>query len=166
MINVAKPTICGLLLLAILTPLARAEHFEIQLTVSGSADEKATSFSDTCTAARPQGFKPRPVCRVKANDELVLQFFLTSNFPHEVIKNVTIRYFVVAEGKAGQDAVPSRDNAVTQGHFVMDFKPNTGKVGVRQRLKIEKPGTYLVRVESDNSDNDHEHFSALDLIVE
>jgi hypothetical protein len=39
-------------------------------------------------------------------------------------------------------------------------------VGLRQRLKIEKAGVYLVRVESENSASDHEHFAALDLVVE
>ena len=48
----------------------------------------------------------------------------------------------------------------------MDFKPETGKVGLRQRISIDKPGTYLVRVESENTDTDHEHFSAIDLVIE
>ena len=74
---------------------------------------------------------------------MVLQFFVSSNFPHDAIKNVTIRYYIVPEAKAGQDAVPSRDSAITQGHFVMDFKPATGKVGLRQPINIEKAGTYL-----------------------
>lgn len=145
--------------------IAQAEHFAIQLTVSSAAD-KQMSFSDTCSPQRPQGFKPRPEFHVKAGEEIVLQYFLSSNFPHDAIKNVTIRYYIVPEAKAGQDAVPSRDGAIIQGHFVMDFKPETGKVGLRERLKIEKKGTYLVRVESENSATDHEHFSAIDLVVE
>ena len=48
----------------------------------------------------------------------------------------------------------------------MDFKPETGQVGVRQQFRIEKPGVYLVRVESENSASDHEHFSAIDILVE
>ena len=144
---------------------ARAEHFEIQLTVSSSTD-KQTSFSDTNTAQRPQGNKPRPVVHAKPNEELTLQFFFTSNFPHDSIKNVTVLYYIAPEAKAGTDEVPRLETAITQGHFVMDFQPKTGKVGIRQRLKIEKAGTYLVRVESQNSANDHEHFSAIDLVVE
>jgi hypothetical protein len=145
--------------------VAQAEHFEIQLTVTSAAD-KQTSFSDTCMPDRMQGFKPRPVAHAKAGEEIVLQYFVSSNFPHDTIKNVTMRYYIVPQAKVGQDKVPNRENAVTQGHFVMDFKPGTGKVGLRERLKIEKAGTYLVRVESENSDTDHEHFSAIDLVVE
>jgi hypothetical protein len=160
------PAIAALALFALMLPgTARAEHFEIQMTVSSSAD-KQTSFSDTNTAQRPQGSKPRPVAHAKAGEEVVLQFFVTSNFPHDAINHVTILYYIVPEAKAGQDTVPGRENAVTEGHFVMDFQPKTGKVGLRQRLKIAKKGTYLVRVESQNSDNDHEHFSAQDLVVE
>jgi hypothetical protein len=47
----------------------------------------------------------------------------------------------------------------------MDFKPD-GRVGLRQRVRIDQPGAYLVRVESVQSDSDHEHFAALDLVIE
>ena len=144
---------------------ARAEHFEIHLTVSSAADT-AMAFADTNTPERPQGFKPRPVCKAKAGEELTFQFFFQSNFPHDPIKNVTVRYYIVPQAKVASDKVPGRENAVMQGNFVLDFKPTTGKVGLRQRLTIATPGVYLVRVESENSDSDHEHFSALDLVVE
>jgi hypothetical protein len=157
--------IIGMVVLFGAISTARSEHFEIQATVSSKA-EKVTAFSDTCTDTRPEGFKPRPVCHAKAGEELVFQFFFTSNFPHDALKGVTVRYYIVLETKAGQKEMPSKDNAITQGSFVMDFKPNTGKVGLRERFKVEKAGTYLVRVESDNSANDHEHFSAVDLVVE
>ena len=159
------PPVAAAVLLLCVCGVARAEHFEIQLTVSSSTD-KQTSFSDTNTPQRPQGNKPRPVVHARAGEELVFQFFFTSNFPHDSIKHVTVRYFIAPEAKAGQDAVPRPETAIIQGHFIMDFQPKTGKVGLRQRMKIEQKGTYLVRVESENSDNDHEHFSALDLVVE
>jgi hypothetical protein len=161
-----KPMVAASLLIIVLTASTlRAEHFEIQLTVS-SATEKQTSGSDTYSPTRMQGFKPRPVCHAKAGEPIVLQFFVSSNFPHDPIKNVTIRYYIVPIAKAGQDTVPARDSAIIQGHFTMDFKPETGKVGLREPLKIEKAGTYLVRVDSENSDTDHEHFSGIDLVVE
>ncbi len=48
----------------------------------------------------------------------------------------------------------------------MDFKPESGRVGLRQRLHIDQPGAYIVRLESEHSDSDHEHFAALDLVIE
>ncbi len=32
-------------------------------------------------------------------------------------------------------------------------------------LKIDTPGVYLIRVETRNTQSDHEHFSAIDLVV-
>jgi hypothetical protein len=154
----------GLLVLWLTAATARAEHFVIELTVT-AANDKATSGSDTYPPA--EGHKPRPACHAKAGEPLVLQFFFTSNFPHNTIKNVKVRYFVVAQEKAGQAAVPAHgDVPIAEGEFVMDFKPETGKVGLRQKMHIDKKGIYLVRVESENSDSDHEHFSALDLVIE
>ena len=46
----------------------------------------------------------------------------------------------------------------------MDFKPGR-KAGQRSTLKIDEPGAYLVRVETRNTQSDHEHFAAIDLIV-
>jgi hypothetical protein len=143
---------------------AFAEHFEIELTLA-TARDKARSTADT--SPPPQGRHPRPVLHARKGEPLVLQFFMSSNFPHDAIKGVTVRYFIVPERKAGQDDVPPiNDGAVLDGHFLMDFKPDTGKVGLRQQLRVDKPGSYLVRVQSENSDSDHEHFSALDLVVE
>ncbi|MDB5910569.1 MAG: hypothetical protein JWP34_4683 [Massilia sp.] len=156
--------VAGSLLLWLAAATARAEHFVIELTATASND-KATSGADTFPPA--EGHKPRPVCHAKVGEPLVLQFFVTSNFPHNTIKNVKIRYFVVAQEKAGQAGAPPRNDApIAEGEFVMDFKPETGKVGLRQKLHIDKKGVYLVRVESENSDSDHEHFSALDLVIE
>jgi hypothetical protein len=36
----------------------------------------------------------------------------------------------------------------------------------RNTLKIDRPGAYLIRVESRQTGSDHEHFAAVDLIVE
>lgn len=162
--SVLCPWIIALLLL--FPALARAEHFEIELTVKSPGDRQ-TNSGDTFTPQNPRGFKPVPVCHAKAGDGLTIQFFLKSNFPHDTIKGVTIRYFIIPEapGATGPIRRPG-DDAALRGEFVMDFKPNTGKVGVRQQVKIDKTGSYLVRVESDNSDSDHEHCSAISLIVE
>jgi len=47
----------------------------------------------------------------------------------------------------------------------MDFKPGA-KAGARNTLRVAKPGNYLIRVESRGTGSDHEHFAAIDLIVE
>ncbi|HEX5243024.1 MAG TPA: hypothetical protein VFW23_07130 [Tepidisphaeraceae bacterium] len=160
----AQGLLAALLVVMALASVARAEHFEYELTVT-SAKDKARSGSDTYPP--PQGRNPRPVCHAKVGEQLTFQFFMSSNFPHDAIKGVTVRYFIVPIPKVGSPEVPKPgDDALLNGHFIMDFKPDTGKVGLRQVFHADKPGVYLVRVQSENSDSDHEHFSALDLVVE
>jgi hypothetical protein len=140
----------------------RAEHFEIELTVKAAHDQ-ATAHSDTDPP--PQGVNPRPLCRARRGEELTLQFLFTSNFPHGTKKAVGVRYYVMTEKEAGNKSPPEKDKpAVSEGSFTMDFKPD-GRVGLRQRVRIDQPGAYLVRVESVQSDSDHEHFAALDLVI-
>jgi hypothetical protein len=144
-----------------------AEHFNIDLTVE-SGHEKGEGHADTSPPL--QGNNPRAVCHAKRDDLIVMQFFFRSNFPHDPIKNVTVRYYITPLQKQGADPDVSAATVVS-GNFVMDFKPKSdqdpgGKVGLRQQFHLSKPGPYLVRVQSENSDSDHEHFAAVDLIVE
>jgi hypothetical protein len=151
-------------LLLMMAAAARAEHFIIELTIQGPHEE-ATAHSDTDPPA--QGLKPRPMCHAKRGEDLTFQFFLTSNFPHNALKRVKVRYYIAPEKEAGSKSPPDTAKpAVTEGSFLMDFKPETGRVGLRQRLHIDQPGAYIVRVESEHSDSDHEHFAALDLVIE
>ena len=48
--------------------------------------------------------------------------------------------------------------------FDMDFKPG-GKAGQKSSVKIDAPGVYLIRLETRNTQSDHEHFAAIDLVV-
>ena len=65
----------------------------------------------------------------------------------------------VASYAPAQEAV-AKSKIVSVGLF------KNGLAVVKREVQIDKAGTYLVRVESDNSDTDHEHFSAIDLVVE
>ena len=142
---------------------AKAEHFLFDLTIDNGR-EKVTGLSDTDPPE--MGLKPRPVIHVKKGGPLVFQFFMTSNFPHDALKKVGVHYYITPEKEVGQKTRPPIEHTILEGHFVMDFKPNTGRVGVRHPTRIDQPGVYLVRVESEHSDTDHEHFSAIDVVVE
>ena len=111
------------------------------------------------------GRNERPLAKVKAGEPLALQFFLTNTYPHGVKKDVTVRYYVVREGKRGQKGVPGlKQGTVTEGQFKMNFKPGC-RVGSRVAFRVKEPGFYLLRVETLNTDSDHEHFSAIDVEV-
>lgn len=160
-LSVALPLLAAFLALTAAST-ARAEHFAIELTVK-SAHDQATAHADTDPPA--QGVNPRPLCHARRGEDLTFQFILSSNFPHGTKDHVGVRYCVAPEKQAGDKSPPEPGRpAVIEGSFVMDFKPD-GRVGVRQRLRIDKPGAYLVRVESLHSDSDHEHFAALDLVI-
>jgi hypothetical protein len=147
-----------------------AEHAGIDLLVlrfdpvTGSFAEEARSSADREPPAG--GLRARPLAHVKTNTSLVLQFVLTNEYPHDEKKNVTVRYYVVREEKAGQKTVPDlTKDVVTQGRFTLNFKPKC-RVGARVQFMLKERGLYLLRVETLNTDSDHEHFSAIDVQAE
>lgn len=158
-------------LVMLVVPLAGyAEHAKIELRAM-RVDAETGKTSDEVKAAADEeppggGINPRPVFKAKINEPLVMQFILTNTYPHGELKDVTIRYFVVREDKIGQKKLPDLSKGtITDGRFVMNLKPK-GKVGARVAFTIREPGAYLLRVHTINTKSDHEHFSALDLLVE
>jgi hypothetical protein len=152
-------------LLMVLPLVGRGEHADIDLRIMtvGGAEPEGESSATSDQEPPAGGLKPRPLCKAKANEPLVLQFFLTNTYPHGELKDVTVRYFVVRVEKTRQKAVPDlREGVVTQGRFVLNLKPK-GRVGARVRFTLPEPGVYLVRVDTANTKSDHEHFSAIDL---
>jgi hypothetical protein len=155
----------------ILWPLSlRAEHAKIDLKLihldpaSGAEGEEVVANADQEPPLG--GSNKRPLAKVKAGEPLMLRFFLTNTYPHGVKKDVTVRYYVVREEKQGQKNVPDlKTGTVTEGRFKMNFKPNC-RVGAQVHFKINEPGIYLLRIETLNTDSDHEHFAAIDVRVD
>jgi hypothetical protein len=150
--------------------VASAEHANITLRVMRVTQESGKPLDEVTSSADEEpplgGVIPRPLFKVKAGEPLIFQFILTNIYPHGNLKNVVVRYYVVREEKAGQKTVPDRKNGtVTQGQFKMNFKPKC-RVGARVAFSIKDPGVYLLRVETANTQSDHEHFSAIDLQVD
>ncbi len=136
---------------------ARAEHAKITLEASGRG-EKQTAYVDQTP--------PRPVLTVKAGEPLKIQYTLTNVYPHKTLENVVVHFFVVRQTKVGQKDLPEVDDEVVlETAFDIDLKPGA-KAGQRNTLRIEKAGVYLIRVETRQTNSDHEHFSAIDLVVE
>jgi hypothetical protein len=141
-----------------------AEHATITLSVFHDGGEEATGTSDQEPPLG--GVRKRELLKVKAGEPLVLQFVFVNTYPHGVTKDVTIRYFIVREEKVGQKMTPElKSGVVLEGKFSLNFKPK-GRVGARVGFKAPGPGAYLVRVDSLNTNSDHEHFAALDIEVE
>jgi len=162
------PLALAFLALACWLAPVRAEHANIDLRVmhlDKDGNSKQESHATADTEPPLGGIYPRPLFNAKAGEPLVLQFFFTNTYPHGVKKDVIVRYFVVREEKLRQKAVPDlKKGTITEGRFTLNFKPK-GRVGSRVAFTIKEPGIYLLRVQSENTDSDHEHFSAIDLQV-
>jgi hypothetical protein len=156
---------CGALPLA-----ARAEHANINLRILRVDADASKALGEAKAVADEEppdgGINPRPICKVKVNEPLVLQFILTNAYPHGELKDVTVRYYVVRQDKVGQKKLPDlTKGTVTQGSFNLNLKPKA-RVGARAAFTIRAPGIYLLRVDTANTKSDHEHFSAIDIQAE
>ena len=90
---------------------------------------------------------------------------LTNVYPHKTLENVVVHFFIARQKKVGQKELPDlKGDVVMETAFDMDFKPG-GKAGQRSTVKIDAPGVYLIRIETKNTQSDHEHFAAIDLVV-
>ncbi len=145
------------------TPAAHAEHADISLLVI-SPDGRANANGDE---EPPLGGRKKiPILKVKAKDPLVMQYFLTNLYPHKEHKGVIVRYYVVPIETLRQKSTPPlKDGFLMQGKVVMNFKPKC-RVGARFQFRIPNPGLYRVRIDTLNTQSDHEHFSSIDLEVE
>jgi hypothetical protein len=164
------PCLLALGALALWPVPARTEHARIDLRVirlevkTGQAKDEVSASADREPPAG--GLNPRPLFKAKSAEPLALQFLLTNTYPHGVKKGVTVRFFVARESRLRKKTLPDlTTGVVTQGEFTLDFKPGC-RVGARVLFTIKQPGAYLIRVETLNTDSDHEHFSAIDLQVE
>jgi hypothetical protein len=158
------------LVVAALPLSARAEHARIDLKLihidpnSGADGDAASAAADQ--EPPPGGLNERPITKVKVGEPLALQFVLTDTYPHGVIKNATVRYYVAPEDKPGRKGKADlKKGTVTDGQFTLNLKPKS-RVGARVAFAIKEPGFYLLRVETLNTDSDHEHFAAIDVEVE
>jgi hypothetical protein len=162
--------ISGIFVLLFVTTTAQAEHAIIDLRIM-RVDPQTGASKDEMSASvlqEPPGenVNQRPQFKAKAGEPLVLQFILTNAYPHGEKKDVRIRYFVVREAKPKQKTVPDlREGVVTQGRFTLNYKPKC-RVGARESFTVKEPGAYLLRVQTENTDSDHEHFAAIDILVE
>ncbi len=142
---------------------ALAEHAKINLEVTVGRETTTAHVDQT---PPDSGKNPRPVVKAKVNQPIKINYLLTNIYPHKTLENVVVHFYVVRQTKVAQKELPAlkEDDLVTESAFEMDFKPG-GKAGQRTTLKIDTAGAYLIRIETRNTQSDHEHFSAIDLVV-
>jgi len=150
-----------LLLALSLSPII--EHAKVSLDVEAGG-KKETAFVDQTP---PEvGKNPRPVLKARVGETIKIQWTLTNVYPHKTLEDVLVHSYVVKQQKVGQKELPViGDDVEMETAYRMDFKPG-GKSGARCKLRIDTPGVYLIRVETRDTQSDHEHFAAIDLVVE
>jgi hypothetical protein len=151
--------------LAILSPaLLRAEHFDIKLLAVAPDGVTQQAYADQTP---PEGgLNPRPVLKARVGGDITFQFIMTNVYPHGTAAGAGVHYYVVKERELGQKAVPAlTQDVILEGSFTFDLKPQA-RIGARQHFAIRQPGNYLLRVESQRTQRDHEHFSAIDLQIQ
>jgi hypothetical protein len=151
------------LLFALLPSAARAEHFDIKLTATGPDGSSKEAFADQTPPIG--GLNPRPVLRAKTGDTITFQFMMTNVYAHESARNAGVHFYIVRERQLGQKAVPPLENLMAEGSFTFNLKPRA-KIGTKERVVMPQPGFYLLRVESQRTQRDHEHFAAIDLEIQ
>lgn len=155
-----RPILACLLTIAANVP---AEHAKVTLDVE-SGGKKETAFVDQTPP--DVGKNPRPVLKAKAGEMIKIQWTLTNVYPNKTLDDVLVHSYVVKQTKVGQKELPVvGEDVEMETAYRMDFKPG-GKSGARCKIKIDKPGVYLVRVETRDTQSDHEHFAAIDLVIE
>ncbi len=148
--------------LALAPDEAQAEHAKINLEVACGGDTVAAHVDQT---PPDWGKNPRPVIKAKVNEPIRINYLLTNVYPHKTLENVVVHFYIAREGKVAQKELPDlKGDVVIESAFDMDFKPGA-KAGQRSMLKIAEPGVYLIRIETRQTQSDHEHFAAIDLVV-
>lgn len=150
------------LMVAMLPCVARAEHFDIKLTATAPDGSSKEAFADQTPPIG--GLNPRPVLRAKAGDTIAIQCLMTNVYEHATTRNAGVHFYIVRESQLGQKAVPPLENLALEGSFTFDLKAKA-KIGTKERVAMPQPGVYLLRVESQRTQRDHEHFAAIDLEI-
>jgi hypothetical protein len=159
--------LCGLLLSGLLRPgVAAAHHFTIDLKVQAGKASKTASAETAAPGAKP---KPRAVLRVRAKTPITARWTMTNADAKTTYKDVLVHFFTVKIDKLGQATVPKLVKGVAaESALTMDFKPKDATRG-ELTFTIDTPGVYLLRLETIGAAvgaDGHEHFAALDLLVE
>lgn len=158
--------VCAALCLFLSATAARADDFVMTVAVKFNKREVKTKFTDE-KPSRKKSHK-RPVFKAAKGELLSVKWSGKNSATGDSFKDLLVHFFVVKQKMAGQEKVPKLDNnTLHEGALVMDFKPSDSVSG-EFTIRIREAGSYLVRVETIGmaSEHGHEHYAALDIVVE
>ncbi|MBM3459777.1 MAG: hypothetical protein FJX77_14745 [Armatimonadetes bacterium] len=84
-----------------------------------------------------------------------------------MMKSVTVRLILVRLAGATVEEIPPDAPRLFDNTITCDFLPKHSARGILQ-FRIPDPGSYRLRLESEGTrpEHDHDHFSAMDVLVE
>jgi hypothetical protein len=142
---------------------AQASHLAAAVTVESAAG-RARGQGDSEPPLGGAKSRPRVKCRV--GEALQIRWEMRNTSARTTLKEMVVHFFIVREEKAGQKETPDpRKGAVAENAFATDLAPGATTRGTL-KIAFNEPGAYLIRVESLYTQQDHEHFSAVDIEVE
>jgi hypothetical protein len=144
---------------------ARADHFSIDLEVKTGKTKKMVHAQTLEPGAKTQ---PRAILEVSAGQEIDIQWTMTCKAKQGIFKDVLVHFFIASEVMIGQAGTPKVDKeSPAESALTMDFRPEEKAQG-HMKIKLTKPGPYLLRLETigaSQRSESHEHFAAIDVLV-
>jgi len=152
---------------ALATPVTVcADGFEIVVEVKSVDHHVLTKHTHESPSSEKS--PDRPVLRAKADDDLRVLWRATNTHRSDAFQDVLVHFFVVKVDKIGQEKVPNvLKDAEHEGALTTDYNPEERSSG-QFTVKIRKRGAYLLRVETIGmqAKHGHEHYAAMDLLIE
>lgn len=148
---------------------AWAHHFTIDLKVTAGKNSKTVHAQTPKQGLLAKKRVKREILKIKRGQKVKVQWTLRNVDKTDVFKDVLVHFFVVKEKEAGQATTPKLDkNVVAESALYMDFRPKDQTEG-KITVSIPNAGVYLLRLETIGAAvgiEGHEHFAALDVVVE
>lgn len=141
---------------------------DIQIVVQVAAGESAVETSETLRSPVLETPPPRPSFPLPRGQRAQVAWQAKNINKAATYDDIVLHFFVVREKEVGQADVPSLSHdAPYEGALWLDFGRGD-KANWKFDLKIDVPGSYLLRVETVGLQPTlgYERYAAMDLIVE
>jgi hypothetical protein len=90
----------------------------------------------------------------------------TNVYPHKTLENVVVHFFIARRTRWARRSSPTcRGTWCSRPPSTWTSSPGARRGGGTPSGSTT-PGAYLIRVESRQTGSDHEHFAAIDLVIE
>jgi hypothetical protein len=138
-----------------------SKSIRIDLRVQAGKKSQSVQAELVALGAEP---KMRAVVENQAGTPIKVAWTLTNSTQGE-LKNVVVHFFTVKEENLGQKTIPKLTKDVTaESALSVDFSPGEKARG-GLTFTIDRPGFYLLRLETIGAPDGQECFAAMDMVI-